>query len=248
MTGDEVRAPLVSIVLPTCERPAFLRIALASALEQSFDNFEIIVMNDGSPDSIASVRASFTDPRIRWMDNPVRLGMLRNNLRGFSLARGQLVINLHDDDAWATELLTTLVRPLLADATLVCAFSDHYVMDASGEVDAAATEGASMRWRRDRLRPGRHQPFWDIAVLDRSIPVQLATLFRRSEVDLTDVPPSVGPLYDLYLAFAMCRGGGAAWFEPSRLAFYRIHPGSQTAMNRLENAHAGIACYQLFAD
>ena len=67
----DTAATLFSVVIPTCNRANMLQRALESVLAQSYDNFEILVMDDGSTDNTAEVVSSFTDPRItyRWNKN-----------------------------------------------------------------------------------------------------------------------------------------------------------------------------------
>jgi glycosyltransferase involved in cell wall biosynthesis len=237
----------VSVVVPTFNRPAYLSETLASILAQSFSDFEVIVGNDGDARLIDAVREVHRDHRIIWIDNEDRLGMMQNNLACFARARGTFIANLHDDDRWAPELLATLVPRLEADAEIAVAFADHFIIDAHGNVDEEATNANTVRWRRDELSPQRHQPFREIAVVDRSIPVQCAAVFRRDAVDFEDFPDAVEPFYDLWIAYQLARDGAAAYYDPTRLAYYRSHAASQTAVG-IGNAQAGIYCFGRFLE
>jgi len=71
---------------------------LASALGQTIEDFEIVVVNDCSPDDTAGVVGGFTDPRIRYVLNEKNLGVPENLNRAMSLATGEFLVLLEDHD------------------------------------------------------------------------------------------------------------------------------------------------------
>ena len=101
----DTAATLFSVVIPTCNRANMLQRALESVLAQSYDNFEILVMDDGSTDNTAEVVASFTDQRItyRWENNYG--GPARPRNRGIALAKGEWICFLDVDDWWSEDKL-----------------------------------------------------------------------------------------------------------------------------------------------
>lgn len=90
--------PLVSICVPTYRRAAFLGGTLSSALAQTVMDFEIVVVDDCSPDDTAGVVREFKDPRIRYVLNEKNLGVPENLNRAMSLARGEFLVLLEDHD------------------------------------------------------------------------------------------------------------------------------------------------------
>lgn len=89
--------PLVSIITPTYNRPEWLGEAIASVLAQSFEDWEMLVVDDGSEPSAQSVVDSFNDTRLRCLRlNHVGRSAARNH--GLELARGEYVGFLDDDD------------------------------------------------------------------------------------------------------------------------------------------------------
>jgi glycosyltransferase involved in cell wall biosynthesis len=239
-------APRVSVALATYNRRNYLCQALDSLLAQTYEDFEVIVGNDGGPDYIEPVKERFVDERIVWADHPVRKGLLGNTLDGFSRARGEFLAILQDDDRWAPDLLGRLVPRLEADRAINVAFSDHFIINQNGDVDLASSDRNSAAWGRDRLAPGVHRPFRRLAVIDGTIPIQCAAVFRRSAVDLASFPARAGTKFDRWLSWELARGNAGAYYEPARLAYYRSHAGQQTAVGRLENAEAGIYIFQRF--
>ena len=89
--------PLVSIVLPTYKRARVLPHAIRSVLAQTYANWELIVVDDNSPDDTAQVVAGFTDQRIRYVKNDPNLKLPRALNCGFSLARGSYLARMLDN-------------------------------------------------------------------------------------------------------------------------------------------------------
>lgn len=236
----------MSVVVPTYNRPRYLAEALDSLLAQSFNDFEAIVGNDGNHEIVRPLRERYDDPRITWIDNPVRKGVLANMVDCFARTRGRYVAQLHDDDRWSPALLASLVPPLDADERLSVAFCDHFIIDEHGQVEVEETEANSARWSRNRLSPGAHRPFRRMAVVEKSIPAQCAAVYRRDALDLDDFPAPIGPYFDLWISYQLARDGAGALYVPRRLAYIRAHAGTQTATGRLQNERAGLFCYERF--
>lgn len=109
---DTPGQPLVSIVLPTYKRAHLLPHAIRSVLAQTYPNWELIVVDDNSPDDTAKVVGSFTDPRIRYVKNEPNLKLPRALNRGFSLARGEFLTWTSDDNLYAPRAIEAMVGRL----------------------------------------------------------------------------------------------------------------------------------------
>jgi Glycosyl transferase family 2 len=89
--------PLVSVITPTRNRPAFLRRAIESVLAQRYPNWELLVVDDGGGEDSAGVVESFGDPRLSWRQIPHSgPGAARN--AALRDARGEIVAYLDDDN------------------------------------------------------------------------------------------------------------------------------------------------------
>lgn len=100
--------PRVSVIIPTYNRAALLNQAIVSVLDQTFTDFELIVVDDGSTDDTPTVVSAFQDRRIRYVyqDNAGR-SAARN--RGIELARGEYVAFLDSDDLYLPNKLAVQV-------------------------------------------------------------------------------------------------------------------------------------------
>ncbi|MCU0963697.1 MAG: glycosyltransferase [Burkholderiaceae bacterium] len=126
--------PLVSIVLPTYKRAHVLPHAVRSVLAQTYANWELIVVDDNSPDDTAQVVKGFADPRIRYVKNDPNLRLPRALNRGFSLARGEVLTWTSDDNLYAPRAIEAMVARLSqGDCDLV--YADYWLFshdDAAG--------------------------------------------------------------------------------------------------------------------
>lgn len=89
--------PMVSVILPVYNGERYLAEAIDSILRQTYTNFELIVINDGSRDGSAQCVAGFDDPRILYFDQE-NMGLAATLNRGLSLARGEFVARQDQDD------------------------------------------------------------------------------------------------------------------------------------------------------
>jgi glycosyltransferase involved in cell wall biosynthesis len=107
--------PLVTVAIPAYKGAAFIRATIESVLAQTLTDFELIVIDDGSPDATAAIAASFQDPRIRLLRNLRNLGPQGNWNRCLAEARGKYFKLLPQDDLLAADCLAQQVAVLEAD-------------------------------------------------------------------------------------------------------------------------------------
>ena len=234
--------PIVSVVLPTHNRPEWLLRALSSVLEGEFDDLEVVVSNNGEREHTRRLRTKLQDSRVRWVEQDHAPGMLDNLLAGLALTRGRYVAVLHDDDRWSPRFLSTLVPPLERHPEAVIAFADHYVTNERGEADAVATERNTRLSGRADLGEGLHQPFFG-AVVQRSV-AMTACVFRKEALAISKITAEVGPFYDVWVPYLLASTGGAAYFSRERVMYYREHAASVSATADLAGCLAYVACRQ----
>ena len=247
--------PLVSVIIPTYNRQHYLKQAIESAIGQKYQNIEIIVSDDCSPESPQALIDSFQDSRIKFYRNPKNLGICQNVVNGFKQARGKYVASLNDDDMWNEDFLTTLVPPLEANPDLALAFSDYYIIDPEGKINHPATEDDTRRWKRDRLESGIYQPFHELGIVHQAVFLAVATVMRTDAINWDDVSPEAGLFWDLYMTYLACRTGRGAYYHPGKLTRYRVHTQSETMISgksnvqaKIRTGKAGIFCYEQFKE
>lgn len=144
MVDKVSESALVSIVLPTYKRAHLLAHAIRSVLAQTYRNWELIVVDDNSPDNTSEVVKSFGDERIRYVRNEPNLKLPRALNKGFALARGNLLTWTSDDNLFADNAIEKMVVRLQAgDCDFV--YADYYLFS---EQD---TEGRPVDVHHDKL-------------------------------------------------------------------------------------------------
>ena len=99
------KAPKVTVFIPVYNREKYIGEALESILTQTFSDFEILLVDDGSTDNSVDKIRSFTDPRIRLLCNERNLGIPKTRNKGVEHARGQYMAMLDSDDCAHPERL-----------------------------------------------------------------------------------------------------------------------------------------------
>ena len=90
--------PTVSIVLPALNAQPHLRQAISSMLDQTFEDFELIVLEDGSSDDSLEYLKSLTDPRLRIFHDGLNKGLVCRLNQGIALSRGKYICRMDADD------------------------------------------------------------------------------------------------------------------------------------------------------
>jgi len=97
--------PKVSVVIPTYNRGHLLRASVGSVLSQSFGDFEVIIVDDGSSDNTADIVKSIDDPRVRYISLDENRGAPFARNVGIDAARGEFVAFQDSDNEWKSKKL-----------------------------------------------------------------------------------------------------------------------------------------------
>lgn len=90
--------PLVTVLMPVYNGEKYLEEAIESILNQTFRDFEFLIIDDGSTDKSAEIIASFNDARIRMERNEINLGLIKTLNKGFRLSKGKYIARMDCDD------------------------------------------------------------------------------------------------------------------------------------------------------
>jgi glycosyltransferase involved in cell wall biosynthesis len=124
--------PKVSVVIPTNNRAPFLKAAIQSVLNQTFQDFEIIVVDDASRDPTPEVVRSFSDARIQYIRHETAKGQGVTRNDGINQASGEYIALLDDDDEWLPQKLRKQVSLLdRSPPDVGMVYSGFYKVDAS---------------------------------------------------------------------------------------------------------------------
>jgi hypothetical protein len=218
-------SPLVSICIPTRNHATVLADAIRSACGQRYPALEILVLDNASTDDTQRVaaQAAAADPRLRYVRHDHDLGMAGNFSAGVSMARGEFVQVLCDDDVLEPDCVGKLSAALAAEPAAVLAACARIVADAT--LSPLRTVRAGRRAERvEGARLMRECFAWGNRIGEPS-----AVMFRRSAA-ARGFSPLYSQLVDLEMWFhLLC--AGPALLLPEALCRIRQHAGQSTAAN-----------------
>lgn len=219
-------APRVSVVVPTYGHAEWLPTTLDAVLAQAGVSFEVIVVDDGSPDDTeAALDRWHGRARIRYVRRR-NGGPAAARNRGLAEARGEFVAWLDDDDVWPAETLRTLVAELDAHPDAVLAYGRYAVLAPDGSVHPDATAGP---FPSGRVREAFLRRNW-IHSLGQ-------TLVRRSAVlDVGGLDPTIRGSDDWEMSIRLSQRGTFRHVDRVVL-HYRVHAtnASRHAVEHLRN-------------
>lgn len=134
MKNEQERQELVSVVIPTLNRAIYLQKALASVLGQSYQNLEIIILDDGGTDATFNVVKSHQDERIKYVRHPSQLGFIANWTYGVKIANGNFICILGDDDFYDPCFIESRVAAFKKYSNVVAAAGAFQFCDSEGKI------------------------------------------------------------------------------------------------------------------
>jgi len=210
--------PAVSVIVPAHRVTAYIAATLDSVLAQTRPDFEIVVVNDGCPDTagLERVLESYRDRIVYRRQAAGGPSAARN--AGIATARGAYLAFLDGDDLWEPTFLDVMLAHLEADPTVVMAFADSQPFGAGTQAGSLFAQ----------VPP--HGPC-DLAgiLVGRHVVVTSTTVARRQAVvDAGGFDPALRHCedYDLWLRLA---ARGAVVCERRVLGRRRLHPTSQSS-------------------
>lgn len=202
--------PLISIALCTFNGANFLREQLESALNQTYDNFEIVIVDDGSTDGTLQIIEKFAsvDKRIRYYKNSERLNLNKNFEKAMELCQGEYVCPCDQDDIWANNKLECLLQNIGSNNLI---FSNSTYIDCTGN-------SLNRNLSDDYAHQNFNTPLAFIFV--NAIPGH--TMMIQKHVIKAAMPFPLSVFYDHWLAFVSLSDGEIK-YVPETLQFYRQH-------------------------
>ena len=150
-----MKTPTVSFVVPCYNLADLLPECIASILSQTYTDFEVLIMDDCSPDETPKVARSFNDSRVRHIRNDPNLGHLRNYNRGIGLAQGKYVWLISADDYLRTaSVLARYVRLLEDNPKVGYVFCPGFGVWGGVEDESANLGSYPNRGNDDCIVPG----------------------------------------------------------------------------------------------
>ncbi len=127
--------PEISVIMPVYKVEPFVADAIRSVLAQTFTDFELLIIDDVSPDGSIAICQQFDDPRIRIVRHSKNRGLAGARNTGIGIARGRLLAFLDSDDCWLPEKLALHVAHLRERPRVGVSFSRSAFMEENGRLN-----------------------------------------------------------------------------------------------------------------
>lgn len=219
--------PLVSIITPAYNQAQFIGHCIESVRAQTYNDWEQIIVDDGSSDGTPDIVEGFGDPRIRCIRLPHRglAALAQSYNAGLSACNGELIAVLEGDDAWPSRKLD-IQLPMFEDPDIYLTWGRAKIID---ETDRPLGEFSTITTRKPYLRLSNRELFHRLTRMNVLAP-SLTVMARRDALDRAGGFRQNGTsLYaDLPTWLRLsATSSGAGCFINEILGCYRVH-GDQT--------------------
>jgi glycosyltransferase involved in cell wall biosynthesis len=203
-------APTVSVIVPCYGGGAELRAAVDSALSQTFEDLELLVVDDASPEPIEPSLEGVDDPRMRVLRRSRNGGPAAARNTGRAEARGAIIAPLDSDDSWLPGYLQT-VLPYFEDTSVGLVYTNGELLGPNGSVVPLHRSAA-----------GHPVQSFDELARGNSLRVP-GTSFRREALDsVGGYPPSLRICHDWWVTLSLLKHGWRAAYCPELLFRYDV--------------------------
>lgn len=238
---------LVTVILTVYKRIEYLEVALKSVLSQTLTQFEVIIADDSGERAAEPLYNAYkNDSRLIYQPNSKTLGIVSSVKKSLENSRGVFIAIINDDDCWEPEFLEKLVRPLQENSNIVLAFSDHWIIDAHGTVDAISTDINTIQYKRGEIGTGEISDPKKLTLVDNGIPLAMASVFRKSAIEPAALFKEVVGAYDFWISCLLAASGKPFYYVNERLTRYRIHPKMETGRRSIDKEENMVYIFNYF--
>ncbi len=222
--------PLVSVTVCCYNCQEWIAQTIQSVLDQTFENWELVLINDGSTDNSEGIIRGFSDSRILYEYQENRgLPLARN--RALELARGKYVAFLDHDDLWEPNKLEMQVGLLEQRPDVALVFSDCYLIGPDGHRFGTFFQ----QWRSSRI-PSRGHVLKDLLLEGCFMPVMSVMVRKEILVKVGGFNPNY-TLAEDYEAWLRVADGRIVDFINQPLCSYRVHDSSVSVIQQERGFH-----------
>ena len=232
----DFKKPSVSICIPVFNGAEFIHECIQSVLTQSFEDIELLVVDNASTDCTIDICSVFSDRRMRIHRGVSNIGAHANFKKCFELASSELVILLPCDDLLEPGSLAVLVPPLLANPDAGLAFGRTKVIDIAGE-----TLSEPLFAESGFLNPEQALCF----IADKFNPIQHPLVRKKYYFEQGGFQKKYGCFLDIPLWIGITCSSKAIYLAPDATTSIRQHPaqGQNIMSNINSNNLASIAIH-----
>jgi glycosyltransferase involved in cell wall biosynthesis len=218
------RGPAFSVVIPAYNARRLIGSTIRSVLRQTRDDFELIVVDDGSQDGTPEVVSAIADPRLRLVRQANR-GTAGARNRGIQESTGELVSFLDNDDLWMPSYLEQMGSALEADARAGFAYTDGWSFD---DRSRRIMRKSAMSGGDPPVPPPSDREEFLVELMRRNFILSSATVRRSVLEEVGGFRDNLGGCDDYDLWIRILLGGHSAVRPPGLLVLQRERWDSQS--------------------
>lgn len=210
-------ADLVSIIMPTYNNAEYICASVNSVLNQSYENWELIIIDDCSNDGTEDILNDFTDTRIRYYKNELNYGAAISRNRALQIARGRWIAFLDSDDLWHPEKIEKQLR-FMKENDFAVSCCGYAVIDRDGKLASysiTAPSAIDYRVLHRYCYPGALTVMYDFEVIGL---LQIEDLKKNND----------------YALWLLAVKKAEMHYLDDCLALYRKHGGSISSGNKVK--------------
>lgn len=221
--------PLISVIMPTHNRANYIAETIESIQKQTYANWELLIVDDGSNDNTEEIISTIDDSRINYYKKE-RIGMEEARNKGLEYAKGDLIAFIDSDDLWASGKLQKQVD----------AFNDYpdafFCLTGGYEF---SQPGKPLVYFYEEKKGSRFDHLF-IPFFKSEVAVTMSTLiFKKKCLQTTGTLKDEKPIAHISLILSLASNfKGIILYEP--LSFRRMHASSYSTVNRLKRHYDGL--------
>jgi len=227
-------APLISIVLPSYNYDWCIGAAIESVITQSYENWELIIVDDGSTDNSLKVIQPFLEvypEKINLYTHPKNKnrGVIETYKKGLIESQGELITFLECDDQLTTEYLQTKIDLFRSHPEAILIYNDVTLTGDTTTINSMLPH--FIRWINQVSE--KNTPFDALSYFKENIiiPTFSSVMVRQNIIQNEDFRSDLGPWFDWYLWASVSRRG-LFYFCTEKLSIWQRHPASYESQHR----------------
>jgi glycosyltransferase involved in cell wall biosynthesis len=227
-------SPLISVVIPTYNRADLIAKAIQSVLDQTYQNWELIIVDNYSDDGTKEVIDSFKDPRISMLLLPRTGSVAASRNMGVRHSKGDWVSFLDSDDWWFTTKLATVCAVIQRDPDLIY----HDLQIVSGPNNTKSLGKTKSRKLKDPI-------FLDLLLNGNDVSLSSVTVRKSIFIKVNGMNESLSYVaiedYETWLRIAQITS--LFVYIPKTLGAYRLHDGNLGKINNFQYLSSALKGY-----
>lgn len=218
----------LNVYILTYNRADYLRQCIQSVLNQTYENFELYVLDNHSSDNTSLVVSGIDDSRLHYICHEENIGGFGNLIYATQHCEADFFVMFHDDDIMLPDFLKREIEVMEKNTDVVLVSSNAESINSAGEKTGDCLKVI------DSPRVYKEEELFKSYLYDGNVLIFPSIMYRKSFLAEHNILPDekVGPAGDVVFYCDVGRYGGVTYELPDILMQYRLHSGQDTNLSR----------------